>query len=272
MLFFLPLGLIVLLFECVPLFGMITKAFGGDGGFTLDYFLEIIEKPVYRAAVQNSLGITLACTIIGLIIDFFLAMALSRSKGRGKALYLSMLNLTSSFSGLPLSIAFITVLGTAGVLVLMAQKIGFTPLANYNLYTMNGMFFVYLYFQIPMGTLLLLPTFDKIRKEWKEAARLMNAGSSRFWFQIGIPVMMPGILGTFNMLFSNAVAAYATPYLLINNNIPLLPIKVVDMFVGDVRQRPELGSALSITLLAIVLIEIGLTNLCKKHFEKGTRS
>ena len=57
-----------------------------------------------------------------------------------------------------------------------------------------------------------------------------------------------------------------------NNNIPLLPIKVVDMFVGDVRQRPELGSALSITLLAIVLIEIGLTNLCKKHFEKGTRS
>ena len=84
--------------------------------------------------------------------------------------------------------------------------------------------------------------------------------------------MMPGILGTFNMLFSNAVAAYAAPYLLVNNNIPLLPIKVVDMFVGDVRQRPELGSALSITLLAIVLIEIGLTNLCKKHFEKGTRS
>ena len=272
MLFFLPLGLIVLLFECVPLFGMVTKAFGGDGGFTLDYFREIIEKPVYQTAVLNSLWVTMTCTIVGLVIDFFLAMALSRSKGRGKALYLSILNLTSSFSGLPLSIAFITMLGTAGVFVLAAQEIGFAPLANYNLYTMKGMFIVYLYFQIPMGTLLLIPTFEKVRKEWKEAARLMNAGSAQFWLKIGIPVMMPGILGTFNMLFSNAVAAYATPYLLVNNNIPLLPIKVVDMFVGDVRQRPELGSALSITLLAIVLIEIGLTNLCKKHFEKGTRS
>ena len=272
MLFFLPLGLIVLLFECVPLFGMVTKAFGGDGGFTLDYFREIIEKPVYQTAVLNSLWVTMTCTIVGLVIDFFLAMALSRSKGRGKALYLSILNLTSSFSGLPLSIAFITILGTAGVFVLAAQQIGFAPLANYNLYTMKGMFIVYLYFQIPMGTLLLIPTFEKVRKEWKEAARLMNAGSAQFWLKIGIPVMMPGILGTFNMLFSNAVAAYATPYLLVNNNIPLLPIKVVDMFVGDVRQRPELGSALSITLLAIVLIEIGLTNLCKKHFEKGTRS
>lgn len=272
MLFFLPLALIVLLFECVPLFGMITKAFGGDGGFTLDYFIEIMEKPIYQTAVLNSLWITITCTFVGLVIDFFLAMALSRSKGRGKAMYLSMLNLTSSFSGLPLSIAFITVLGTAGVLVLIAQKFGFSPLADYNLYSMRGMFVVYVYFQIPMGTLLLLPTFDKVRKEWKEAARLMNAGSARFWFQIGIPVMMPGILGTFNMLFSNALAAYATPYLLINNSIPLLPIRIVDMFVGDVRQRPELGSALSITLLAIVLIEIGLTNLCKKHFEKGTRS
>ena len=272
MLFFLPLGLIVLLFECVPLFGMVTKAFGGDGGFTLDYFREIIEKPVYQTAVLNSLWVTMTCTIVGLVIDFFLAMALSRSKGRGKALYLSILNLTSSFSGLPLSIAFITILGTAGVFVLAAQEIGFAPLANYNLYTMKGMFIVYLYFQIPMGTLLLIPTFEKVRKEWKEAARLMNAGSAQFWLKIGIPVMMPGILGTFNMLFSNAVAAYATPYLLVNNNIPLLPIKVVDMFVGDVRQRPELGSALSITLLAIVLIAIGLPNLCQRHFRKGKLS
>ena len=134
---------------------------------------------------------------------------------------------------------------------------------------MRGMFIIYVYFQIPMGTLLLLPTFEKVKKEWKEAARLMNAGSIRFWLQIGIPVMMPGILGTFNMLFSNAIATYATPYLLVNNSISLLPVKIVDMFVGDVRQRPGLGSSLSIVLLVIVLVEIGLTNLCKKHFEKG---
>ena len=112
---------------------------------------------------------------------------------------------------------------------------------------------------------------DKVRREWKEAARLMNAGSIRFWLQVGIPVMMPGILGTFNMLFANAVAAYATPYLLINNSIALLPIKIVDMFVGDTRQRPELGSALSLVLLGIVVLEICLSNLVKRHFEKGNR-
>lgn len=138
-----------------------------------------------------------------------------------------------------------------------------------NLYSMKGMFIIYVYFQIPMGTLLLLPAFEKVKREWKEAARLMNAGSIRFWFQVGIPVMMPGILGTFNMLFSNAIATYATPYLLVNNSISLLPVKIVDMFVGDVRQRPGMGSALSIILLGIVLLQIGITNMIKKYFEKG---
>ena len=154
---------------------------------------------------------------------------------------------------------------------LLGKQLGISLLANYNLYSMTGMFIIYAYFQIPMGTLLLLPTVDKVRREWKEAARLMNAGSIRFWLQVGIPVMMPGILGTFNMLFANAVAAYATPYLLINNSIALLPIKIVDMFVGDTRQRPELGSALSLVLLGIVVLEICLSNLVKRHFEKGNR-
>lgn len=269
--FFLPLAFIILFFECMPLVSMITKSFMDKGSFTLDNFIQIFEKPIYLTAIKNSLWITMLSTIVGLVIDFFLAMALCRDTGKKKSWYLSLLNLTSTFSGLPLAIAFITVLGTSGVFVLISKEIGFTPLSSYNLYSMKGMFIIYVYFQIPMGTLLLLPTFDKIKKEWKEAARLMNARSIRFWIQIGIPVMMPGILGTFNMLFANAIATYATPYLLVNNSIALLPVKIVDMFVGDVKQRPGLGSALSIVMLTIVLIEIGLTNLCKKHFEKGTR-
>lgn len=265
----LPLAFIVILFECVPLVSMLTKSFLDGGKFTFDNYISVFTKPAYLVAIKNSMWITISSTVVGLIIDFFLAMALSSSKGKGKSLYLSLLNLTSTFSGVPLSIAFITVLGTSGVFVLMGKQFGWGLLANYNLYSICGMFIIYVYFQIPMGTLLMIPTFEKVRKEWKESARLMNAGSVRFWIQIGIPVMMPGILGTFNMLFANAIATYATPYLLVNNSISLLPVKVVDMFVGDVKQRPGVGSALAMVLLAIVVIQIGLTNLCKRHFEKG---
>ena len=62
---------------------------------------------------------------------------------------------------------------------------------------------------------------------------------------------------------------YTTPYLLVNNGVPLLPIKITDTFVGDVRQRPELGSALSIVMLLIMLLVLGCTNFVKKLFQKG---
>lgn len=266
---FLPFAFIIVLFECVPLISMIFKSFIDQGQVTFENFAQIFEKPIYLVAIKNSLWVTMLSATVGLVLDFFLAMALSRDTGKKKTWYLSLLNLTSTFSGVPLTIAFITMLGTAGVFVLLGQKLGFSPLSSYNLYSMKGMFIIYVYFQIPMGTLLLLPAFGKVKREWKEAARLMNAGSIRFWFQVGIPVMMPGILGTFNMLFSNAIATYATPYLLVNNSISLLPVKIVDMFVGDVRQRPGMGSALSIILLGIVLLQIGITNMIKKYFEKG---
>lgn len=265
---FLPLALLIALFECIPLMGMVVKAFLADGQLSLGNFIKAFQEPAYQVAMLNSLWITILSSLAGLVVDFFLAMALSGSRGRGKSWYLSLLNLTSTFSGVPLTIAFITTLGTSGVFVLMAQQVGFLPLADYNLYSVAGMFIIYLYFQIPMGTLLMLPVFEKVRKEWREASSLMGAGQLRFWAGIAIPVMMPGILGTFNMLFANAIAAYATPYLLVNNSVALLPTKIVDMFVGDVRQRPGLGSALSLVLLAFVILEITLTNLCKRHFEK----
>lgn len=271
MAFLLPLAFIIILFECVPLVSMVVKSFLEGDELTLEHYVSVFTKSVYLVAIKNSLWITLTSSMVGLVIDFFLGMALSGSKGKGKTLYLSLLNLTSTFSGVPLSIAFITVLGTSGALVLIGKQLGIDFLANYNLYSLGGMFIIYVYFQIPMGTLLILPTFEKVRKEWKEAARLMNANSFTFWRKIGIPVMMPGILGTFNMLFANAIATYSTPYLLVHSTISLLPVKVVDMFVGDVKQRPGLGSALSIVLLTIVLIQIGLTNLCKKQFEKGAK-
>ena len=69
--FFLPLAFIIIFFECVPLFSMVTKSFLGDSGFTLDNFISIFQKPIYQTALKNSLWITIMSTFVGLVIDFF---------------------------------------------------------------------------------------------------------------------------------------------------------------------------------------------------------
>ena len=246
--FFMPFFLLIIFFLFVPFFQMLAKSFStGSGQLGFSWYVEIFTKTSYLVAIKNSIWIAICSTILGTVIDFLLALSLTNAGKRNRRWYQSLLNLTSTFAGLPLTLAFVTLLGTAGVFVLIGKNAGISWLANYNLYSLKGMFIIFLYFQIPMGTLLLLPAFHEIRKEWKEAALLMN------------------------MLFANALIAYTTPYLLVNNGVPLLPIKITDMFVGDVRQRPELGSALSIVMLLIMLLVLTCTNLVKKLFQKGRK-
>ena len=128
---------------------------------------------------------------------------------------------------------------------------------------------IYVYFQIPLSTLLLIPAFDSIRKEWKEAVALLGGSRMTFWRKVGIPVLMPSILGTFSVLFANALAAYASAYALLMNNVSLLPIRLSEQFVGDIIQRPEFGSAIAVIMMVFMVIAIGVQN--KMTPKKGGR-
>lgn len=271
--YFLPFVFIIGLFLAIPFFNMVRRSFlCSNGQWGIEQYREIFTKKIYVKAITNSIVIALTSTILGLVIDFLTTISLDKLLAPHKRCYLALLNLTSTYAGLPLTMSFITILGTSGVFVLISRAIHFTPLENYNLYSLSGMFIIFLYFQIPMGTLLIVPAIQKVKKEWKEAAKLMNCSSLYFWIRVGIPVMWPALMGTFSMLFTNALTAYTTPYLLTGNNIAFLPIKIADMYVGDIKQRPELGSALSMVMLFIIVMVLAITNCLKRCCSKGYES
>ena len=222
--------------------------------------------------MRNSLYLTLLSTIAGLVISFVAAMAAAEATRGWNSKFLSILNMVSNFAGLPLAFAFIILLGNSGVLIEVLDQIGIHVMDDFNLYGSEGLLLVFVYFQIPLGTLVLIPSFQSIRKEWKESAALMKANSFQFWWRIGIPVMLPSLCDTFSMLFANALTAYATPFMMISTNYPLLPIKITSMFTGETVQQQELGSALSISMMLIMLLVIFLCNMVKKVFYKGGNS
>ena len=77
-----PLGLIVLLFECVPLVSMFVKAFSENGHFSLAQFGTIARQLVYTTAIVNSLQTTLISTALSLMIGLCAAYIISRSRFR----------------------------------------------------------------------------------------------------------------------------------------------------------------------------------------------
>ena len=235
----LPFLILAGMFEILPVFTIIVKSFmpeSGDPGFTLQNYINIFSKPLYLTAIKNSLIISVVSAVI-----------------------MSVLNMVSNFSGVPLAFSFIILLGNAGVITILGRNLGIDAIADFPLYTVWGLMLTYVYFQIPLATLLLIPSFDSIRNEWKEAVSLMGGNSAVFWRRVGIPVLMPSILGTFSTLFANAVSAYATAYALLMNNFSILPVRISEQFTGDVVQRPQFGSALAVVLMLMMTLSILIT-------------
>ena len=134
------------------------------------------------------------------------------SKGKLNNIFMSILNMVSNFSGVPLAFAYIIMFGNVGVMTMIGSNYGIEFLANFPLYSIFGLLLIYVYFQIPLSTLLLIPAFDAIRKEWKESNALLGGTNFTFWTKIGVPILMPSILSTFSVLFANALAAYCLLY------------------------------------------------------------
>ena len=76
-----------------------------------------------------------------------------------------------------------------------------------------------MYFQIPLMILVIAPAIDGLRREWREAASNLGASQWQYWRYVGLPVLMPSLLGAIILLFGNAFAAYATAYALTSGSI-----------------------------------------------------
>lgn len=266
-----PFLIVAMLYEIVPLITVIVKSFQPDGGtgFTLENYQSVFSKLLYQKAIINSIKISLTSAVAGIIIAFLGARAAHQHQGKLNHVFMTVLNMVSNFAGIPLAFAYMILLGNAGLVVNIGKELGNNALSTYNLYTMNGMSLIYIYFQIPLSTLLLIPAFDGVQKQWKEACTLLGGTPGIFWRKVGIPVLMPSILGTFSVLFANALAAYATIYALMMDNIALLPVQIAGCFTGEVKIRAGLGGALSVVMMAIMVIMILITNGLSRRFQKG---
>ncbi|WP_268625692.1 ABC transporter permease [Paenibacillus alvei] len=265
-----PLLIFVALFMFVPLFTMISGSFQEDNGgaFTFNQYKEIFTNPYYWKAFENSILISLLSSLIGIIAAVFATYALTRFPKRVQERLLVITNLTSNFAGIPLAFAFIVLLGNSGLFTLLFRQFGIDMTASFNLYSWSGLTVIYVYFQLPLAIMLLYPMYHAIQDNWKEAASLLGASPFQFWKRIGLPVLLPGIAGTFSILFANAMGAYASAYALTGSNYNLVPVRIGALVSGDIFARPELGSALGVllglTLLAAMLVNEWLTRKVRR--------
>lgn len=270
MILFALIAVAVLIYPSANMVLMSFKPTGG-GGWTLANYREILTESMYTAAIKNSVGISLFSSVVAIVFTTVTTYAIvSRSK-KLRETFVVIANMTSNFAGIPLAFAYIILLGSSGVLLIFGRRAGIDWLANYNLYSPWGLCIVYLYFQLPMGIILLLPIYDALDKGWRESAEILGANSFQYWRRIGLPVLMPSIVGVFAMMFANAMGAYASAEALTGTGVNLLSIRIANTVTGDIFARPEIGAALSVLLAMILLVNMILGDKLAKRAEKVSK-
>lgn len=252
----LPFFGVLTLFLFVPAGEVLVGAFkGAHGGWTLDNIRLLFHEP-YIGAYRNSVEISLVTALIGGAGGFALAYAALRDGTPAwiRSLLTTFSGVAANFGGIPLAFAFIATLGTIGVVTqFMRDQLHLDIYGDgFSLFSKTGVEVVYLYFQLPLMVLVIAPAIEGLKREWREAAQSLGASSWQFWRLVGIPVLLPSILGAVILLFGNSFAAYATAYSLTSGAVNLVPILIGYYYTGNVLDNPHLAQALALGMFVVL--------------------
>ncbi|MBC2579440.1 ABC transporter permease subunit [Clostridium sp. DJ247] len=263
---FLALITLVLAFEIIPGFYIFLSSFSSEKGFTLANYLTVFTKKFYLLSLTNSLAVSLYSAAFGLFIGTYAAFCLKTLGGEIPEKLITVINITTNFSGVPLAFAFIILLGSNGLFtILLKNKLNLDIYSHgFNLFSWSGITLTYIYFEIPLAIMLMYPAIYGIKDDIKEAAMTLGASNFTFWLKIGIPTLMPSLLGSFCILFANSLGAYATAYALVNANKNLLSITIANLVSGDIITDPSLASALATIMGGILMLMIFVNNFRRR--------
>ncbi len=258
----------------VPTFGVIYFAFRGEhGGWTLSNVHQVTHG-IFLVGFENSIKLGLISSIVPGILGVFLAYAIQTSNSTIlRRLTTTASGVLANFGGINLTFMFIATLGSTGVLTLWLNAVGLN-LSNFgfDLLTFSGVVFVYMYFQLPLMVLVITPALGGLRQSWREAAENMGASSWNYWRYVGVPVLLPSILGGMLLLFGSAFAAYATAESLTLGLIALSPIQIGNFLNGNViAGQVNVGYAIALGMLIILSITMILYGLVQRRASKWLR-
>jgi putative spermidine/putrescine transport system permease protein len=253
-----PFFAYTILFLFLPAGSVLLGAFKGkESGWTLDNVRLMFDSP-YIDAYKTSIEVSLVTALLGGVIGLAIAYAAIREGTPSwiRSMLTTFSGVAANFGGIPLAFAFIATLGFQGVLTaFLRDQLGWDPTAHgLSLYTKTGVEIVYMYFQLPLMILVIAPAIDGLRREWREAASNLGASAWQFWRYVGLPVLLPSLLGAIILLFGNSFAAYATAYSLTSGTVNLVPILIGAYYTGNVLDNPHLAQALALGMFVVLAL------------------
>lgn len=232
-----------------------------DGHLTYENLLAIGTVENFKALCL-SLLLSIVSTVICLLLAYPLAMILSGMKVNQTSFIVLIFILPMWMNFLLRTYAWMTLLEDSGIINTFLVSIGLGRLHLIN--TAGAVVLGMVYNYIPYMILPIYSVLTKIDQSVIEAAQDLGAGRRKVFLKVTLPMSMPGVISGVTMVFVPSVSTFIISKML-GGGGNLLIGDLIDMqFLGSA-YNPNLGSAISLVLMVLILICMGIMN----QFDEG---
>lgn len=255
-----PMALWMLAFIVVPTAMMLVYSFAQRDelgqvvySFTFDNYRRMF-RPLYLGILWRSIllagGTALLCLLLGYPAAYFIARSSERS--RGWLIMLVMLPFWTSF--LIRIYAWISIFKTQGLLNAFLESVGIIPRfmsPTSLMYTPAAVVVGMVYTFLPFMILPLYGSIEQLDGSLMQAAMNLGARPIRTFWEVVLPLTMPGISAGILLVFVPAIGMFAVTDLLGGAKVPMIGNVIQNQF-GQARDAP-FGAALGISVLVLFI-------------------
>ncbi len=244
----------MVIFIVVPLFLVVYFAFTGEDGFTLSNISKIGQ---YSNVFLRSIWMGAVATVISLVLGYPMAYMIARIPAKRQSVMIMLIMLPMWMNFLLRTYAWMSLLEDTGLINRLLQAVGLPQVHLIN--TSGAVILGMVYNYIPYMILPLYSILTKIDGSVIEAAQDLGANSRKVFLRVIFPLSMPGVISGITMVFVPAVSTFIISKML-GGGGNLLIGDLIDMqFLGSA-YNPNLGSAISLVLMVMILICMGIMN------------
>lgn len=241
-----------------PMYHLIVESLKTPAGISLANYTQILQMPRFHEAFANTMVVSLACALLGMLTGVPLAWLVSRTNVPGRAWI--RIGVLGAFvaPGFVNGLAWIVLGGpNAGLLNKLYMHLTGASSGFMNIFSLPGLVFVSLATVYPLAFLFTYNAFEMMDTEIEDAARILGASPLRVLFTITLPLAWPALIAGFILMFLEAMILYGVPAVIgVPARIYVVTTQLWTLF--EYPPRIGLAAALSIPLLLITAVLLWL--------------